>query len=104
MIYNEGWAQETRKGYPEFPLTEVVRSIDPTRLVNSVSGWHDHGAGDYHVSGFSCTREIFDAMPLTIHTRITITMLILNAARLSTPSLPRPTIQIALPFKANSVV
>jgi hypothetical protein len=48
MIYNEGWAQEREKEYPEFRLTDVVRSIDGTRLVDSVSGWYDHGAGDFH--------------------------------------------------------
>lgn len=50
MIYNEGWGQERKKEYPEFRLTDMVKSLDPTRLVDSVSGWHDHGAGDFHVS------------------------------------------------------
>lgn len=31
----------------------MVRSLDPTRLIDSVTGWNDHGAGDYHVSLFS---------------------------------------------------
>jgi hypothetical protein len=48
IIYNEGWGQERRRAHPEFQLTDLVKSIDPTRLVNSVSGWHDSGAGDYH--------------------------------------------------------
>jgi hypothetical protein len=48
VIYNEGWGQSL-DGYPEFGLTSMVKSLDPTRLVNSVTGWHDHGAGDYHV-------------------------------------------------------
>lgn len=25
----------------------MVRNLDPTRLINSVSGWFDHGAGDF---------------------------------------------------------
>ncbi|RAH83182.1 hydrolase [Aspergillus japonicus CBS 114.51] len=47
VIYNEGWGQITSY-YPEFPLTERVKQLDPTRLVDSTSGWHDHGAGDFH--------------------------------------------------------
>lgn len=35
------------QGYPEFGLTNLVRSLDPTRLVDSTTGWYDHGAGDY---------------------------------------------------------
>ncbi|KAI4613533.1 uncharacterized protein J4E87_009834 [Alternaria ethzedia] len=46
-IYNEEWGQDTSPPWPEFPLTEMVRKIDPTRLVNSVSGWTDHTAGDF---------------------------------------------------------
>ena len=48
-IYNEGWGQ-LDDGQPEEELTKVVRELDPTRLINSVSGWDDHGFGDYHVS------------------------------------------------------
>ncbi|KAK4127013.1 glycoside hydrolase family 2 protein [Parathielavia appendiculata] len=47
VIYNEGWGQRTNY-YPEFFLTDRVRELDSSRLVNSVTGWHDHGAGDYH--------------------------------------------------------
>ncbi|KAK4099404.1 glycoside hydrolase family 2 protein [Parathielavia hyrcaniae] len=47
VIYNEGWGQITDY-YPEFALTDRVRQLDPSRLINSVTGWHDHGAGDYH--------------------------------------------------------
>ena len=52
VIYNEGWGQ--LPGAPEHELTEMVRKLDPSRLINSVTGWHDDGAGDYldnhHVS------------------------------------------------------
>lgn len=48
MIYNEGWGQ-LDDGQPEEELTKVVGELDPTRLINSVSGWDDHGFGDYHV-------------------------------------------------------
>ena len=47
VLYNEGWGQIT-DAHPEFALTERVRQLDPTRLVNAVAGWHDHGAGDFH--------------------------------------------------------
>ncbi|RMJ23724.1 Hydrolase [Aspergillus sp. HF37] len=46
VIYNEGWGQLIQ-GYPEYELTARVRQIDPTRLVDSTSGWYDHGAGDF---------------------------------------------------------
>lgn len=51
VIYNEGWGQLI-DGYPEFELTKHVKEIDPTRLVDSTSGWYDHGAGDFSVSEF----------------------------------------------------
>ncbi|GJC83132.1 beta-glucuronidase [Colletotrichum liriopes] len=46
-IYNEGWGQLRNPPYPEANLVDVVRKIDPTRLVNANSGWFDHGFGDY---------------------------------------------------------
>lgn len=48
-IYNEEWGQSTSTSipWPEYPLTDLVRSLDPSRLVNAVSGWTDHGAGDF---------------------------------------------------------
>jgi hypothetical protein len=51
-IYNEEWGQslDPNKPWPEFELTELVRTLDPTRLVNAVSGWTDHTAGDFDVS------------------------------------------------------
>lgn len=48
VIYNEAWGQITEY-YPEFELTERVRQLDPTRLVDSTTGWDDHGAGDFSV-------------------------------------------------------
>lgn len=47
VIYNEGWGQITDY-YPEFNLTSRVKQLDPTRFVDSTTGWHDHGAGDFH--------------------------------------------------------
>ncbi|KAK6840492.1 CAZyme family GH2 [Apiospora arundinis] len=48
VIYNEGWGQITKGYYPEFDLTTRTKQWDPTRLVDSTSGWNDHGAGDFH--------------------------------------------------------
>ncbi|EGG08070.1 family 2 glycoside hydrolase [Melampsora larici-populina 98AG31] len=45
VIFNEGWGQTS--GSPEIEITEKVRVLDPTRLVMSVSGSRDHGAGDF---------------------------------------------------------
>lgn len=39
--FNEGWGQyETEK------ITEMVKGLDPSRLVNNASGWTDKGVGD----------------------------------------------------------
>ncbi|KAJ8122248.1 hypothetical protein ONZ43_g1513 [Nemania bipapillata] len=47
IIYNEGWAQ-ILDYYPEEYLTPRIKKLDPTRLVDATSGWHDHGFGDWH--------------------------------------------------------
>ncbi|RWA07227.1 hypothetical protein EKO27_g7881 [Xylaria grammica] len=47
VIYNEGWAQITAY-HPEEYLTERLKELDPTRLVDATSGWIDHGYGDWH--------------------------------------------------------
>lgn len=41
--YNEGWGQ-----WDTGRITNLVRSWNPTRLVNSTSGWTDRGTGDMH--------------------------------------------------------
>ena len=38
--FNEGWGQ-----FDSARITEHVRQKDPTRLIDSVSGWHDQGVG-----------------------------------------------------------
>ncbi|OTA90418.1 glycoside hydrolase family 2 protein [Hypoxylon sp. CO27-5] len=48
VIYNEGWGQITDTGYPEFNITDRIRELDPTRFIDATTGWHDHGAGDWH--------------------------------------------------------
>ncbi len=40
--FNEGWGQ-----FDSVEATEFVRSLDDTRLIDSVSGWFDRGAGDF---------------------------------------------------------
>lgn len=44
-------------------MTEVVRALDPTRLVDAVSGWFFHGAGDYidnhHYSEAQCGAPVY---------------------------------------------
>ncbi len=51
------WGQITSYN-PEFGLTDIIHELDPTRLVNSVSGWFDHGAGEFndnhHSTGSQC--------------------------------------------------
>lgn len=60
VIYNEGWGQLASA--PEKYLTPLVRSLDPTRLIDAVSGWNDHGAGDFsddhHVSSCSSLEAV----------------------------------------------
>jgi len=41
--YNEGWGQYDTPG-----ITRLIKDYDPTRLVNSASGWVDRGVGDIH--------------------------------------------------------
>jgi len=43
VAFNEGWGQSDTEGIVRF-----IRDIDPTRLVNSASGWTDRGVGDVH--------------------------------------------------------
>ncbi len=39
--FNEGWGQwDTQR------ITDLIKGFDPTRLVNSASGWTDRGTGD----------------------------------------------------------
>lgn len=46
MIVNEAWGQSSTNPQ-EVYLTPLVKALDPTRLINSASGWYDHGAGDF---------------------------------------------------------
>ncbi len=41
--FNEGWGQ-----FKTAEIAEFCSGLDPTRLINSVSGWADRGVGDMH--------------------------------------------------------
>ena len=41
VVFNEGWGQ-----YDTERLSDMVKQLDPTRLVNNASGWTDRNAGD----------------------------------------------------------
>jgi hypothetical protein len=41
--FNEGWGQFDTSGIVRF-----IRDLDPSRLMNSASGWTDRGVGDVH--------------------------------------------------------
>lgn len=46
-IFNEGWGQ-----FDALRAVERLRKLDPTRLIDHASGWHDQGGGDlksYHI-------------------------------------------------------
>ena len=40
--FNEGWGQ-----FDANEATESIKRLDPTRLVDHASGWHDQGGGDF---------------------------------------------------------
>ncbi len=40
--FNEGWGQ-----FDTMRITDMIRSIDPSRLIDSASGWFDQGCGDF---------------------------------------------------------
>ena len=42
VLFNEGWGQ-----FDSAAATEHVRKLDPTRPIDTVSGWYDQGAGDF---------------------------------------------------------
>lgn len=42
VIFNEGWGQ-----FDSERLTGLLREVDPTRLIDSHSGWYDQGCGDF---------------------------------------------------------
>jgi uncharacterized protein YndB with AHSA1/START domain len=86
-------------GFPEFGLTGRVRQLDPTRLIESTTGWYDHGAGDYSVR-LSALAQCF--VTDSGH-RITTTTPTRNVVPRSTPSNLAHSTLFALDFKVSSV-
>ena len=41
--FNEGWGQ-----FDSAKVTKHIQLMDLTRFVDSASGWHDQGAGDFY--------------------------------------------------------
>lgn len=58
VLFNEGWGQyDTRR------VAEAVKGLDPTRLVNEVSGWVLRGSGDIldiHTYGVEVTEPTYN--------------------------------------------
>lgn len=47
--FNEGWGQ-----FDAAKATELIRKLDPTRLINEACGWFDQGGGDmYSIHNYS---------------------------------------------------
>lgn len=42
VLFNEGWGQ-----YDTVRLSDWLKAYDPSRLLNSTSGWNDRGVGDF---------------------------------------------------------
>ena len=109
VIYNEGWGQRTDY-YPEFKITDRIRELDPTRLIDAVTGWEDHGAGDFLVSSRPMIpflmQRFFFILPASADTtnRTTTTMQIPNAAHPTILDFPLRTTPNVLGSKENSVV
>ena len=40
--FNEGWGQ-----FDSERITDMIRTLDPSRLIDSASGWFDQGCGDF---------------------------------------------------------
>ncbi len=43
VVHNEGWGQ-----YDNERLAAWVKGLDPSRVINAVSGWNHRGAGDFY--------------------------------------------------------
>ena len=55
---NEGWGQ-----HEAVHKTNLIRSLDPSRLINSTSGWEDRGCGDiYDIHNYDEKTEIPDPL------------------------------------------
>ncbi len=61
--FNEGWGQ-----FDTINVVNKVKELDPYRLVNNASGWHDFGVGDV----CDCHKYIGPAMPDNIKGRVAV--------------------------------
>ncbi|GAB3695271.1 glycoside hydrolase family 2 TIM barrel-domain containing protein [Spirosoma flavus] len=43
VVHNEGWGQ-----YENKRLADWVKAMDPSRVINGVSGWNDRNSGDFY--------------------------------------------------------
>ncbi|KPK83458.1 MAG: hypothetical protein AMJ81_08245 [Phycisphaerae bacterium SM23_33] len=46
IVFNEGWGQNRKDPADTKALVDLVRKLDPSRLVSQASGWADHKVGD----------------------------------------------------------
>ncbi len=46
VVFNEGWGQARNDPADTKSLVDLVRKLDPTRLISNASGWADHKVGD----------------------------------------------------------
>jgi len=46
VVFNEGWGQVKNDPAETKKWVDLVRKLDPSRLVNNASGWADHKCGD----------------------------------------------------------
>ena len=47
-VFNEGWGQ-----FDALAMTDKLRALDKTRLIDHASGWHDQGGGDV------CSKHVY---------------------------------------------
>lgn len=98
VIYNEGWGQLLSA--PEVQLTPYVRSLDPTRLIDSTTGWNTFG---FNVSDYSDNHHVrLQLFNKRNHSFISCSTLPRNAAHPGTPSLRARMIPTKSASKANS--
>lgn len=46
VVFNEGWGQARKDPADTKAHVDLVRKLDPSRLINAASGWVDHKCGD----------------------------------------------------------
>ena len=92
-IYNEGGGQLPGA---EIELTSALRTLDPTRLIDSNSGWVDSGAGDY-----SDNHHVSSGLTALLNVNRSTWNLSAALRGIHTIYQILPTIQLELDFKAS---